>query len=299
MFARIRIQTAAFALLASSALILAACQPTAAPAAEPTAMVEPTATMVPSAAPTVQVSDQSVDGGQLVVAEVVSAGPGWIVIHADSSGKPGPVLGYSPVKDGLNQNVAVMIDDSEATPVLYAMLHVDAGTVGAYEFPGADGPAMVNGQMVSPAFMVSGISGKSGSSGSGGSMDDLYGEQSMEENKSTPAASSAVTVMVSSNSGLGNFLVDSKGMTLYRFTNDTPGVSNCSGGCLQAWPPLLSDGDPIAGEGVTGRLGVIVRADGSRQVTYNDMPLYYYAVDAKPGDTTGHGVGGVWFVVEP
>lgn len=298
MFARIRYLAATPALLAAAMLILAACQPAATPTAEPTLMAEPTATAPPAASPTVQVSDQSADGGQEVVAEVVSAGPGWIVIHADNGGKPGAVLGYSPVSDGLNQNVTVTIDDSEATPVLYAMLHTDAGTVGTYEFPGADGPVMVNGQMVSPAFHVSG--GSRSSSGSGvGSSDDLYGDYSMDDRKTPSASRSSVTLMVSSKSGLGNFLVDGKGMTLYLFTNDTPGVSNCSGGCLQAWPPLLVDGDPAAGEGVAGKLGVIVRADGSRQVTYNDMPLYYYAADSKPGDTTGQGVGGVWFVVEP
>lgn len=295
MFAQKRNQTAAFAWLAVAALLLAACQTAAAPTAEPTAMTEPTATTPPAVSPTIRVDDQSVDGGQLVVAEVVSAGPGWIVIHADGGGKPGAVLGHSPVMDGVNTNVTVSIDDSEATPVLYAMLHVDAGTVGTYEFPGSDGPATVNGQMVSPAFNVTGGGDKSGSGG--GSTDDLYGDDSMDESKSSTSGS--VTVMVSSKSGLGNFLVDDKGMTLYLFTNDTPGVSNCTGSCLEAWPPLLVEGEPVAGEGVTGRLGVIVRSDGSRQVTYNDMPLYYYVADSQAGNTIGQGVGGVWFVVEP
>ncbi len=296
MFARIRKTGPAFALLMAAALLATACQPAATPTMEPTAMTAPTATTAPAATPTVQVSDQSVDGGELVVAEVVSDGPGWIVIHADASGSPGPVLGYSPVNEGLNQNVSVTIDDSEATPVLYAMLHMDAGAVGTYEFPGADAPVMLDGQMVSPAFKVSGAEQSSGSSGS---LDDLYGGKIADDTMGTPAASGSVTLMVSSKAGLGDFLVDGKGMTLYLFTNDTPGVSNCSGGCLEAWPPLLVEGDPVAGKGVSGRLGVIVRDDGARQVTYNDLPLYYYVADAKPGDTTGQGVGGVWFVVEP
>jgi predicted lipoprotein with Yx(FWY)xxD motif len=107
------------------------------------------------------------------------------------------------------------------------------------------------------------------------------------------------TVMVSNNSELGDFLVDSEGMTLYLFTNDEPGVSNCTGGCLSNWPPLLVEGDPVAGEGVTGTLDVITLADGTMQVTYDDMPLYYYIQDVNAGDTTGQGVGDVWFVVEP
>lgn len=108
-----------------------------------------------------------------------------------------------------------------------------------------------------------------------------------------------VEVKVSSKEGLGEFLVDGKGMTLYLYTKDSPGVSNCFEGCLAAWPPLLTDGEPSAGEGVTGQLGTITRDDGSVQVTYKGLPLYYYVSDVNPGDTTGHEVGGVWYVVAP
>jgi predicted lipoprotein with Yx(FWY)xxD motif len=115
----------------------------------------------------------------------------------------------------------------------------------------------------------------------------------------TAPAAAAATVMVKNDPKLGDYLVDAKGMTLYMFTKDTPGVSNCSGGCLTAWPPLVATGDLLSGPGVTGKLGFITRADGAKQVTYNDMPLYYWASDVKPGDVTGQGVGGVWFVVPP
>lgn len=106
-------------------------------------------------------------------------------------------------------------------------------------------------------------------------------------------------IKTSTMEGLGTFLVDAKGMTLYLYTKDSPGVSVCKDACLEAWPPLLTNGDPVAGEGVTGKLGTITRDDGSVQVTYNDMPLYYYITDTKAGDTTGQGVGGVWYVIEP
>jgi hypothetical protein len=102
--------------------------------------------------PLVTVADQAVRDGTVTIAQVVSNGPGWIVIHADANGGPGPVTGYAAVKDGVNVNVVVKIDTAKATPVLYAMLHTDAGTVGTYEFPGADKPVMVDGKMVSPPF---------------------------------------------------------------------------------------------------------------------------------------------------
>jgi predicted lipoprotein with Yx(FWY)xxD motif len=111
------------------------------------------------------------------------------------------------------------------------------------------------------------------------------------------AASGDATVSVGGNADLGEFLVGPDGMTLYIFTNDEPGVSNCSGGCATNWPPLvLESGDPVAGDGVTGELDVIMRDDGSTQVTYDGAPLYYWASDTAPGDATGHEVGGVWFV---
>ena len=118
------------------------------------------ALLVPLAAaqmtPGVTVSDQDIADGVVTVDSVVSSGPGWIVIHIDNNGAPGPVIGHTAVNDGENANVNVEIDASMATETLYAMLHVDAGQVGTYEFPGADTPAMVDGQMVTPAFKATG-----------------------------------------------------------------------------------------------------------------------------------------------
>lgn len=113
------------------------------------------------------------------------------------------------------------------------------------------------------------------------------------------AAPAGTVVNVASDAKLGQFLVDAKGMTLYLFTKDTNGESVCYDQCATAWPPLLTTGTPVAGPGVTGTLGVTTRKDGTQQVTYNGMPLYYYITDMQPGDTTGQDVGGVWFVVPP
>ncbi|MBI3968074.1 MAG: hypothetical protein HY329_20745 [Chloroflexi bacterium] len=89
-------------------------------------------------------------------------------------------------------------------------------------------------------------------------------------------------------------------MTLYLFTRDQANVSNCYDQCAQLWPPLLiATGEPMAGPDVPGRLGLHTRRDGSRQVTYNGLPLYYYTPDTQPGDARGQNVGGVWFVVGP
>ncbi len=99
---------------------------------------------------------------------------------------------------------------------------------------------------------------------------------------------------------LGSHLVAGNGMTLYLFTKDSPGTTTCAGKCAAIWPALLTAGAPQAGSGVdASKLGTLTRADGTTQVTYNGWPLYYYAKDTQPGDTTGENVGGVWFCVSP
>jgi predicted lipoprotein with Yx(FWY)xxD motif len=108
----------------------------------------------------------------------------------------------------------------------------------------------------------------------------------------------AAAVYLGQNDTLGSFLVDDKGMTLYLFTKDTPDTTVCYDKCAVAWPPLLTTGDPVAGDGVdASKLGTTTRTDGSVQVTYNGWPLYYYEKDLAAGDVTGQDVGGVWYVV--
>jgi plastocyanin len=153
------------ALAGALVLVLAACQSgvsnaqPAAPAATNTPAAAPTGTPAAAKAaamPSVSVTDQPIEDDTVTVAKVVSNGPGWIVVHADKNGAPGPVLGYAPVKDGENADVAVKLAADGRTETLYAMLHTDAGKVGTYEFPGADGPVAMDGQVITPAFKVTG-----------------------------------------------------------------------------------------------------------------------------------------------
>ena len=120
-----------------------------------------------------------------------------------------------------------------------------------------------------------------------------------------PAATSAPSgsMMISAAKGgpKGSYVADAKGMALYLFTKDTGGVSACYDACAATWPPLLASGAAAvtAGDGVAGAIGTTDRKDGTKQVTYNGAPLYYFAADAKAGDIAGEGVGGVWFLVAP
>ena len=108
----------------------------------------------------------------------------------------------------------------------------------------------------------------------------------------------AVVVNLAEHAELGEILTDISGRTQYLFTVDVPDTSNCSGGCAERWPPLLTIDPPTPGEGVDEELlSTTTREDGTTQVTYNTWPLYYFAPDAAPGDARGQNVGGVWFVV--
>jgi predicted lipoprotein with Yx(FWY)xxD motif len=123
-----------------------------------------------------------------------------------------------------------------------------------------------------------------------------YGGASAEQ--SPGAASSAIDVR---STPLGKILVDAKGRTLYLFEADKPNMSNCSGPCLSLWPAFTSQGKPQAhGGALAAKIGTISTSNGKQQVTYGGHPLYYYAADQKPGDTTGQGLkqfGAAWYVL--
>jgi predicted lipoprotein with Yx(FWY)xxD motif len=105
-------------------------------------------------------------------------------------------------------------------------------------------------------------------------------------------------------SRLGPILVDASGRTLYLFTQDKPRKSLCTSdylNCPTSWPPLMATGRTRGQTGVNTRLiGSMhrIRPAGS-QVTYNRHPLYLYVEDKRPGDVTGQGMFGYWYVLSP
>lgn len=114
-----------------------------------------------------------------------------------------------------------------------------------------------------------------------------------------PALADHHKAKVMTKDGLGAYIADAKGMTLYYFTKDAAGKSVCLGDCVEKWPLYTADKvEPQAGLEAKD-FGAIKREDGKSQVTYKGFPLYYFFKDQKPGDTSGQGVGGVWYVVNP
>jgi predicted lipoprotein with Yx(FWY)xxD motif len=110
----------------------------------------------------------------------------------------------------------------------------------------------------------------------------------------TTTVAATPTLGLGTSASLGSYLTAStNGLTLYTYAGDETGMSNCTGTCATTWPPytVQSAADLEAGAGMTGALATLTRADGTLQVTYNGMPLYFYTGDVNPGDTNGNGVG--------
>ena len=130
----------------------------------------------------------------------------------------------------------------------------------------------------------------------GGNNNQSSGTAATAAPTTTAAQGASGTTVAVTSSKLGNILADGDGRTLYAFTKDKGDQSACSGGCATNWPALT--GTATAGTGVQASLlSTSMQANGDSQVTYGGRPLYYFAGDAKPGDTNGQGVGNLWFAL--
>jgi predicted lipoprotein with Yx(FWY)xxD motif len=126
-------------------------------------------------------------------------------------------------------------------------------------------------------------------------------ESPPNEPSPTPAPAPG-TRIVADGSEFGTMLYDDTGQAIYLFDVETTSEPRCYDACAEAWPPVLTKGEPIAGKGVeAARLGTVERADGAVQVTYGGHPLYFYAHEVKH-EVLCHDVflnGGNWYVVQP
>ncbi len=115
------------------------------------------------------------------------------------------------------------------------------------------------------------------------------------------------TVTVAESDEYGRFLtVDDLPVYLFAPEEEATGGAapavTCIEECLDAWPLVLSDGDPMAGEGVMpGMLGTIEH-EGQTVVTYDGWPLYRFARDTEGNAPTGQAIesfGGTWHLIRP
>jgi predicted lipoprotein with Yx(FWY)xxD motif len=120
---------------------------------------------------------------------------------------------------------------------------------------------------------------------------------------SAGASSSGGTVITTAKSSGGTVLASSSGRAVYLWAKDTGDMSNCNGACAGAWPPVTTTGTATASGGAQASdIGTITRSDGTKQVTYDGHPLYYFSGDSGPGAATGQGsdaFGAKWWLVAP
>ena len=120
---------------------------------------------------------------------------------------------------------------------------------------------------------------------------------------SAAASSSGSTVITTVSSSAGTFLANGSGHAVYLWTKDGNGMSACTGACTGAWPPVTTTGQVTASGGAkSSDLGTITRSDGTKQVTYDGHPLYFFAGDSGPGMASGQGndgFGAKWWLVSP
>lgn len=103
------------------------------------------------------------------------------------------------------------------------------------------------------------------------------------------AASQMGTATVSAKNlgSAGNVLVNSSGQALYVNDQEKGGMVLCKGGCVSIWKPLTVHSAPKPGS-LGGKIGVLARGNGAKQVTFNGRPLYTFVED-QPGKVTGDG----------
>jgi len=224
--------------------------------------------------------DQTGDGASVTVASVSLPTEGFVVIHADGGGSPGPILGWSDLLPaGDSADVVVTLQDPlAASGTVFPMAHVDANANGVYEFMPPDVTIDV------PATTADG----------GVAVLPISFEVTGDTGDAAPA-DGAILALASTD--LGEIVVDSAGNTLYLFATDAQSESTCYDQCEDNWP-IVKEVSGV-GEGLDELLlGTTTRTNGDVQATYNGWPLYRFGPDLVPGDTNGQGAGDVWYVLD-
>jgi predicted lipoprotein with Yx(FWY)xxD motif len=159
------------------------------------------------------------------------------------------------------------------------------------------------GGALSAAVLVAACSSAASSSTGAAAPASPAGASSGGASSSSGASTSGGTVIETAKSSAGTFLVSGSGRAVYLWVKDTGAMSNCNGACAGAWPPVTTTGSATASGGAKASdLGTITRSDGSKQVTYEGHPLYYFSGDSGPGTATGQGsdsFGAKWWLVAP
>jgi predicted lipoprotein with Yx(FWY)xxD motif len=123
------------------------------------------------------------------------------------------------------------------------------------------------------------------------------------------AAGGTVSTIGTHKTPDGVVITGASNRTLYFFRPDERSTkhhakkSTCYGACAIDWPPVLAKHKPRAtGQAKAKLIGLTTRKDGSKQVTYDGLPLYYYVADTKAGQVVGDHLTdsfGFWGALQP
>lgn len=154
-----------------------------------------------------------------------------------------------------------------------------------------------------PAPAASSVSAASTASQGGGSSPKATPHHSVGPQPSSNGGDQSIppqgtTVMIVQKSAIGYVLAEANHQVVYTYDKDKKnGAPTCTGTCAQTWLPAT--GTPQAGpaDHFPAQFGLVKRADGTEQITYDGLPLYTLK-GAKPLLTTGNGQGGLWHVIK-
>jgi predicted lipoprotein with Yx(FWY)xxD motif len=166
--------------------------------------------------PMVKVSNQAVGNRAVKIDEVVSQGPGWVVIYNMQNGQPEDPIGHVLVNDGSTHNITVPIDTGRVTGTLYVLLHTDKGVIGKFEFPGPDTPELNGIHLVDGTIET-----------------NVKQAQATNDNSNTTAnLNNNASPTSTPDSGYGN----SNGMNMNTPPNGNGYGSSMSGDMVNNWP---------------------------------------------------------------
>lgn len=155
------------------------------------------------------------------------------------------------------------------------------------------------------AIGAAAFAGCGGSSGTGASTTASAASATQAAAKSAPS----LVIGTYKTPEDGTLITGTNNRTLYMFKADEKStsahekLSTCKGACAAVWPPVLASGTPaVAGKAKASLIGLTTRSNGTKQVTYNGLPLYYYAADTKAGQSIGNHLKdgfGLWIGMLP
>lgn len=241
----------------------------------PTATTSPTGTETPAAATRITVNshpfhgDILTDGEGLTLYLLTADNPNESVCTEDCAEAWPPLTVNSEDALEVSQDVTATLGTTERDD---GSLQVTADETPLYYFVQDEAPGDAMGQEINNVWFVL-----------------------------RPDASAVKpTVSGREHEEFGPILTDADGMTLYLFTNDEDGTSNCTGDCAENWPPLtVGDRGVIESVMTDVEVGTINHPEAGTMATAAGHPLYYFAPDERPGDANGQGINGVWFVLDP